>query len=53
MYFTDFLLEKVTPLTIYNKKYSLGTKTNPMNCHSAINIIYLLLTRVINNLFSP
>ncbi len=45
--FIDFILEKSSPLSIYPKKYSLGTKQNPANCSYAIRLIFFLFQRVI------
>eukprot|EP00919_Chromeraceae_sp_WS-2016_P067574 GHVR01159699.1.p2 GENE.GHVR01159699.1~~GHVR01159699.1.p2 ORF type:complete len:112 (-),score=1.16 GHVR01159699.1:3280-3615(-) len=39
----DFVMEKASPINISNKKYSLGTKSNPMNFKHCINIIFFLL----------
>lgn len=51
-YLIDFIMEKQSPLSVYQKKYSLGTKSNPVNFSSGLNIILFLLKRVYSNLFS-
>jgi hypothetical protein len=51
-YFIDFILEKQSPLNVYAKKYSLGTKSNPVNFSSGISIILSLVKHVIYLLFS-
>ena len=51
-YFLDFVLEKGSPLNLIQKKYSLGTKSNPVNFNAGLNIILTLLKRVINMLLS-
>lgn len=51
-YFLDFVLEKGSPLNVIQKKYSLGTKSNPVNFNAGLNIILTLLKRVINMLLS-
>jgi hypothetical protein len=40
-------MEKASPLKIYPKKYSIGTKSNPANFANAIKIILFLYQRVI------
>jgi hypothetical protein len=52
-YFIDFILEKQSPLSVYQKKYSLGTKSNPVNFSSGLNIILFFLKRVKLLLSSP
>ena len=42
----DFVLEKASPVKINPKSYSLGTKTNPMDFSSGLNIIAFLLRHV-------
>ena len=46
-YFTDFILEKASPLNLIQKKYSLGTKSNPVNFGAGINIIVNLIKNVL------
>ena len=48
----DFILEKVSPLTLVQKKYSLGTKSNPVTFGAGLNIVFLLVQRVILLLYS-
>jgi ubiquitin carboxyl-terminal hydrolase 34 len=45
-YLIDFIMERQSPLNIYQKKYSLGTKSNPVSFASGLNIILFLLKRV-------
>jgi len=45
-YFIDFALEKQSPLNYIQKKYSLGTKSNPLNFWAGINTIYQLVRLV-------
>ena len=52
-YFIDFALEKSSPLNYIQKKYSLGTKSNPLNFWAGINSIYQLLRLVNIFLYSP
>jgi hypothetical protein len=51
-YLIDFILEKQSPLNIYAKKYSLGTKSNPLNFSSGISIILFFVKHVLFYLFS-
>jgi hypothetical protein len=51
-YFIDFIMEKQSPLNVYQKKYSLGTKSNPVVFSSGLNLIFFLLKRVKNMLYS-
>lgn len=51
-YFIDFIMEKQSPLNIYQKKYSLGTKSNPVSFGSGLNVILFLIKRVFFWLFS-
>lgn len=51
-YLMDFIMEKQSPLSIYQKKYSLGTKSNPVSFSSGLNTILFLLKRVNLHLFS-
>ena len=51
-YFIDFILEKQSPLNVYAKKYSLGTKSNPVNFSSGISIILFFVKHVLSYLFS-
>ena len=52
-YFIDFILEKQSPLNIYQKKYSLGTKSNPVSFGAGLSTILFLLRRVTPSLRSP
>lgn len=52
-YFIDFIMEKQSPLNIYQKKYSLGTKSNPVVFGSGLSLIFFLLRRVSSMLYSP
>lgn len=45
-YFIDFVLEKASPLTLIQKKYSLGTKSNPLNFTSGVAIAFKLIRHV-------
>jgi hypothetical protein len=45
-YFVDFALEKSSPLNIMQKKYSLGTKSNPLAFGPALNIVFNLVRNV-------
>lgn len=45
-YFIDFIMEKASPLNIFPKKYSIGTKSNPAQFGHAINLIFFLIKRV-------
>lgn len=45
-YFIDFIMEKGSPLNIFPKKYSIGSKTNPANFSHAINMILFLIKKV-------
>lgn len=47
-YFVDFVLEKSSPLNFIQKKYSLGTKTNPVNFAAGINIVFNLVKHSYN-----
>lgn len=40
-------MEKSSPLNIYPKNYSIGTKSNPANFGFAINMIFFLLKHVL------
>lgn len=51
-WFIDFIMEKQSPINIIQKKYSLGTKSNPVAFGSGLNIILFLLKRVIITLYS-
>lgn len=51
-FFIDFVLEKGSPLNLIQKKYSLGTKSNPVNFNAGLNIVLTLIKRVIFLLFS-
>ena len=42
----DFILEKSSPLNIIMKKYSLGTKSNPVNFYSGLSLVASLLKHV-------
>ena len=42
-FFTDFILEKSSPLNSAQKKYSLGTKSNPLNFNAGLNIIFMFI----------
>lgn len=46
-YFIDFIMEKSSPLNIYPKKYSIGTKSNPAHFGHALQMIFFLIKRVI------
>jgi hypothetical protein len=50
--FIDFIMEKQSPINIVQKKYSLGTKSNPVAFGSGLNIILFLLKRVSTSLYS-
>lgn len=50
--FIDFIMEKQSPINIIQKKYSLGTKYNPVAFGSGLNIILFLLKRVTILLYS-
>lgn len=52
-YFLDFVLEKQSPLALYQKKYSLGTKSNPVNFSAGLATVLFLLRRVLLALCSP
>jgi ubiquitin carboxyl-terminal hydrolase 34 len=45
-YFIDFIMEKQSPLNVYQKKYSLGTKSNPVAFGAGLNVVLFLLKRV-------
>jgi hypothetical protein len=51
--FIDFIMERQSPINIVQKKYSLGTKSNPVSFASGLNIILFLLKRVTISLCSP
>ena len=46
-YFVDFVLEKSSPINLIHKKYSLGTKSNPVNFWSGVTIVFNLLRNVL------
>jgi hypothetical protein len=46
-YFIDFIMEKASPINLYPKKYSVGTKSNPAHFGYGINVIFFLIRRVI------
>lgn len=50
-YFIDFILQKSSPLNVIPKKYSLGTKSNPLNFSSGLNIIFFLFKKVLIDIF--
>ena len=50
-FFLDFILEKQSPLNP-QKKYSLGTKSNPVNFDAGLNIVKTFVLHVIILLFS-
>jgi hypothetical protein len=39
-------MEKASPINLYPKKYSVGTKSNPAHFGYGINIIFFLLKKV-------
>jgi len=39
-------MEKSSPLNIYPKKYSVGTKSNPAHFGHALQLIFFLIKRV-------
>lgn len=45
-YFIDFVMEKSSPLNIYPKKYSIGTKSNPVQFDRGLQLIFFLVKRV-------
>ena len=45
-FFIDFVLEKSSPLNLIPKKYSLGTKSNPVNFSSGVAIAFSFVRHV-------
>lgn len=40
-------MEKASPINIFPKKYSIGSKANPVNFSNGINLIFFLLKHVL------